>query len=83
MIQNYYGADYAKGAKDALIPLGIVFIGGVAYLIADGIYDMYTKHKDAFEYANTRGGFGPLSQVLKVFGIAQEEKSSEGGGGGF
>ena len=81
VVESKQMANYAKGAKDALIPVGIVFIGGVAYLIADGIYDMYSKHKDAFDYANERNAFGPLSHLLKTFGIGREE--SEGGGGGF
>lgn len=37
---------YAGAVNKALIPVGVVFIGGVAYLIADGIHDFWQKHKD-------------------------------------
>ena len=38
--------NYASAAKNALIPVGVVFIGGVAYVIADGIHDFWTEHRD-------------------------------------
>jgi hypothetical protein len=37
---------YAKAVNNAMIPVGVVFIGGVAYLIADGIHDFWEKHRD-------------------------------------
>ncbi len=38
--------NMASAVKNAAIPLGIVFIGGVAYVIADGVYEFWDKQKD-------------------------------------
>jgi len=37
---------YAKAVNNAMIPVGVVFIGGVAYLIADGIHGFWERHRD-------------------------------------
>ena len=38
--------QYAAAVGKLAIPLAIVGLGGVAYLIGDGIYDFATKHAD-------------------------------------
>jgi len=45
---------YAKAVNNAMIPVGVVFIGGVAYVIADGIYDFWNKHKDRLTVVRNR-----------------------------
>ena len=38
--------SYATAGKEALIPVGILAVCGVAYLIADGIHGFWEKHRD-------------------------------------
>ena len=38
--------DYAEAAKAAIIPVGIVVVGGVAYMIADGIWNFASDQWD-------------------------------------
>jgi len=68
-----------KTANNLVLPVSVVMISGVAYLIADGIYDFASKHadrfkaglqdnKEAFKFANDRNVFGPLSPILRLFG---------------
>ena len=68
-----------KTVNNLALPVTIVVVGGVAYLIADGIYDFantqmdrfkagYRENKDALKFANDRNMFGPLSGLAKLFG---------------
>jgi hypothetical protein len=46
--------SYASAAKEAAIPAGILVVCGVAYIIADGIYDFWDKHRDRLSTVYTR-----------------------------
>ena len=45
-VQSKSAENLASAAKNALIPVGVVFIGGVAYFIADGIHNIWEKQRD-------------------------------------
>ena len=50
LLEEYMKSKSAESmtsaVKNAAVPLGIVFIGGVAYFIADGVYEFWEKQRD-------------------------------------
>jgi len=66
------------GASGAMVALSYVAykVGKTLYGWADDIYDNFKDKEEGLRWANSRGGFGPISGLTKIFGIFQEDEDS-------
>ncbi len=82
MLESYATAKTVEAlAKPVMIASGIVVIGGVAYLIADGVYGIFKPHAEEFQYIRDNFGFqglGPVGQVANwLFPKSEDEEEVE------